>query len=155
MRRTHGFTLIELMIVVAIIGILAMIALPAYNDYITRSKIQEATSQLSDLRVKMESSYMDNRMYGTATVCGISTLLPAPAGTKYFTYTCVSGNANATGDQTYTITAVGAPTQGMAGFNFTIDQSQNKTTVIDGGSAAATAGYAGAACWIQKKPSQC
>jgi type IV pilus assembly protein PilE len=152
MRRMHGFTLIELMIVVAIIGILAMIALPAYNDYITRSKIQEATSQLSDLRVKLESAYMDNRMYGTAKVCSITaTLLPSPPGTKYFKYTCASDNANATGDQTYTITATGVDTEGMKDFILTIDETQTKNTtkVPPGWALPATK------CWVQKKGGAC
>jgi type IV pilus assembly protein PilE len=156
MRRLQGFTLIELMIVIAIIGLLATFALPAYNDYVTRGKIQEATSTLSDLRVKMEQSYMDNRKYGTGKVCSITATYIPPPGTKYFTYECASDKANATGDQTYMITAKGVAGQGMGGFNFTIDESQNKTTTIDGGSAAAKAGYGDAPnCWIQKKPSQC
>ena len=55
-----GFTLIELMIVVAIIGILASIAIPQYSDYVKRGKAAEATSNLATLRIKMEQCFQDN-----------------------------------------------------------------------------------------------
>src|SRR5258708_6947981 len=61
--RGAGFTLIEVMIVVAIVGVLAAIALPNYSDYVKRSKIIEATSVLSDLRVRYEQFFLDNRTY--------------------------------------------------------------------------------------------
>ncbi|MFZ3193397.1 MAG: pilin [Moraxellaceae bacterium] len=50
MNAQKGFTLIELMIVVAIIGILAAIAIPAYNDYITRAQVSEAVSLAGGLK---------------------------------------------------------------------------------------------------------
>ena len=149
MRRLRGFTLIELMIVVAIVGILATIAIPSYNDYITRSKLQEAASTLADLRVKMEQAFMDNRSYldggGVCNVVGGNT----PTATTYFTYTCAAAA------QTYLITAIGIPAKGLSGFNFTIDQANAKTTVITAATPAATAGWTGAACWVQKKGGVC
>jgi type IV pilus assembly protein PilA len=57
MQKNRGFTLIELMIVVAIIGILASISLPAYQDYTTRAKIAEAIALVSELKPNVVSYY--------------------------------------------------------------------------------------------------
>ncbi|MBL0122709.1 MAG: prepilin-type N-terminal cleavage/methylation domain-containing protein [Betaproteobacteria bacterium] len=74
MKRTSqanaGFTLIEVLIVVAIIGILSAIAMPMYGDYVTRSKIQQATAGLGDARVKMEQFFLDNRTYAGGAAPG-------------------------------------------------------------------------------------
>ena len=165
MNRTTGFTLIELMVVVAIVAILAAVAFPAYNDYVTRSKLQEAYTNLSGLRVNMEQYYQDARMYSSTTAggtCGVYAGSPASSFTgfngpavsttvqaKYFTYTCASGGNTASGDQTYTITANG--TANLAGFKFTIDQANNRATAGVGTGWTAPA----STCWVLRKDGSC
>lgn len=133
-----GFTLIEVMIVVAIIGILAAIALPNYTDYVKRGKAAEATSMLANFRVRMEQSYQDNRVY----TC------PADltTGAQNFAYTCVLGADPA---QTYDLTATGVAAQGMTGFTFGIDENNAKTSTFDGTTPSSNT------CWITKKGGQC
>ncbi|MEP6940493.1 MAG: type IV pilin protein, partial [Rudaea sp.] len=64
--RNSGFTLIELMVVVAIVAILAAIALPSYRDYVIRGNLVEGTQQLAAQRAKMEQYYQDARTYATS-----------------------------------------------------------------------------------------
>ena len=146
-RQDSGFTLIELMIVVAIIGILAAVAMPSYNDYITRSKITEAVGALSDARVRMEQYFQDNRFYNTdGTAAAGCAPTVTVANTTNFTFSCVAANPG----QSYVWTATGA--RGMTGFTYTINQTNAKTTTIAAGAAwpAATAN-----CWITSKGGAC
>jgi len=61
-----GFTLIELMIAVAIVGILAAIAVPNYSEYVKRASRAEAASALLDAANKQEQYFVDNRAYSTS-----------------------------------------------------------------------------------------
>jgi len=130
-----GFTLIEIMIVVAIIGILAAIAMPNYTDYVKKGKAAEATATLASARVKMEQFFQDNRTYAG----GPCTTLAAG---KYFTYGC-----GAPDDTTYKITATG--TGDMSNFSFDVNQANVKNSTYDG-SGSATNG-----CWLTGKGASC
>jgi type IV pilus assembly protein PilA len=79
----HGFTLIELMIVVAIIGILAAIAIPAYQDYTVRSKVTEGLGLASAAEVAIAEGYESNDMAGVSAAAGAWNVGFLP--TKYVT----------------------------------------------------------------------
>ena len=135
LNQVKGITLIELIIAVVIVSILAAVAIPSYNEHIIRGKITEATSTLSDGRVKMEQFFQDNRTYSGGT---------CPTATESFTYACSNLTAS-----TYTITATGI---GIASsFVYTIDQAnQRRTTGLKSGWGSVPQN-----CWITKKGGSC
>lgn len=139
-RRPSGFTLMEVMITVAIIGILSAIAIPSYTDYVTRGKLSEAHSSLSDMRVRLEQYYQDNRTYVGAPACTATT-------GKHFTYSCPAATLTATA---FVAQAAGVAAQGTGGFTFTIDQANARATT------AVPSGWASnATCWVVKKGGVC
>jgi len=151
-RTQKGFTLIELMIVVTIIAILAAVAIPSYQDYVTRSRVTEALSGLADARTKIEQYFQDNRSYPAS--CVIQPAVPAATqvqltSLKNFTLSC--DNMSAT---TYTVTATG--TSSMVGFAYTVDQNNTKTSTFSG--TGASKGWTAASpnnCWVIRKGAVC
>ncbi len=74
-RLQQGFTLIELMIVVAIVGILAAIAIPAYQDYVARSKVSEGMAALGACKTSVtEYAQVNNTLPADTTVSGCSSI---------------------------------------------------------------------------------
>lgn len=140
----RGFTLIELMVTVAIVAILAGTALPAYTDYIRRGQLPEAFSALADYRIKMEQYYQDHRNYGAAA-CADVTGAPAwatftPGGAANFTFSCALLDAG----QGYRVTATGKTGVSAAGHTYTVDHSNNQNTTAYKGSTVAKA------CWLSR-----
>jgi type IV pilus assembly protein PilE len=146
MKQPHGFTLIELMIAVAIIAILAAIALPAYNDYVQRGKITEAFTNLSGFRVSMEQYYQDNRKYDGPGLNGCGA--PAPTQAKYFDYECTPAVSPA---QTYSIKATGIANQGLTNFVYTLNEKNERGTTTVGTDWSG----AGNTCWVRRKDGSC
>ena len=145
MSKKSGFTLIELMIVVAIVSILAAVALPSYKNYLIRGRIPDATSALATKRVKMEQWYQDNRTYvGADGGAGLPATLDTTTS-KYFDFS--GTNLTASG---YTLTATGKGP--MAGFSYTVDQANSKTTTITGVSGGWDTT---ATCWVIRSGGQC
>jgi type IV pilus assembly protein PilE len=141
MRKQHGFTLIELMVVVAIVAILTTVAYPSYQDYVTRGQLAEGTSTLADMRVRMEQYFQDNRTYVGAPIC---TTPPTAPTVRYFGFGCAPAAT------TYTLTATGG-TGAVTGFVYTIDQTnQRRTTAVKTGWGSAPVN-----CWVIRKGGGC
>ena len=136
-RVQRGFTLIELMIVVAIIAILAAVAYPSYRDYVLRGRVAEGTAGLQTLKADMERHYQNNRDYrdissGAASPCTNSRTV----GT--FTLSC---------NGTPTLTTFSVQAEGD-GFTFTVNERNVRAT---------TAGPWGtcASAWTLKRGQTC
>jgi type IV pilus assembly protein PilE len=143
-QRAAGFTLIELMIAVAIIGILSAVAYPSYTDYLRRGQIPEAFAAMSEYRVKMEQYFQNYRNYGTTNggACADGANAPAwnnfvPSNAKYFTYTCVS-TING-----YTLTATGSGGRAVGHVYSVNDNNLQRTTQFKGESVSKN-------CWLLK-----
>ena len=150
MRVQKGFTLIEVMIAVAVIAILSAIAIPNYTDYIRRARITEATSALGNMRVKFEQFFQDNRTYaGACTVAPAVSVAMRPVDTPLFTYLCPVLDGTS-----YTITATGVAGSPVANFRFQLANAPATGVVMS--TTAVPAGWTPSAiCWVMKKDGSC
>jgi prepilin-type N-terminal cleavage/methylation domain-containing protein len=141
-RRSKGFTLLELMIVVAIVAILTTIAYPNYRDYVIRGQLVDATQGLAAVRANMERYFQDNRTYlpiGAFTPpCGAANV---PYGR--FNISCPPIDATH-----FTATAVGIAAP-LTGFSFSVTEADVQKTVVT--TPPAPASFLGCpTAWITK-----
>ena len=141
--KLAGFTLIEVMTVVVVIGILAAIALPNYQEYVLRAKLVDAGSSLSQLRVRLEQYYQDNRSYPAVADCNKTVV---GSDSKYFGFSC----AIAEDGQGFTVTATGTASGGTSAFAYTIDEKNNRKTT-----AMPTGWSSESDCWITSRGQKC
>jgi len=137
---TRGFTLIEVMITVAIVAILASIALPNYRDYVLRGQLVDGTNGLSTMRATLERYFQDNRTYESV---GAFTS-PCDAAVQFGTFS-VTCTVDATH---YQLLATGSGA--TDGFVYFVDEKDVRKTdgVPSGWSTCATA-------WIVKRGQPC
>ncbi|WP_374417107.1 type IV pilin protein [Ectopseudomonas oleovorans] len=137
MRSSKGFTLLEVMVVIAIIAILASIALPAYTDYIARSRIKAAQADLVALSLNLENVFQRQLVYPTHSGLNTSQIKAAytgwrPAEEANFAYAVTSTSTG------YTLTATGSAGK-VAGCAITLTQDNARTLAnASGGTCAYT-----------------
>jgi type IV pilus assembly protein PilE len=134
-REPRGFTLIEVMVTLAILAIISAVALPSYSAYVQRSKVPAALDALSAYATRMEQRYQDTGNYANGTACGAAWPTPAPVN---FTMSC----ALVGGNQAFTATATGSGP--MSGYSYTIDNNGNRNTTAHPKGVPATA------CWTTR-----
>jgi type IV pilus assembly protein PilE len=134
-RREAGFTLIEILIAVTLVGILSAVAIPSYANYVLRGRLTDAFTALAAVQPRAEEFWSNNRTYVG---------LPVPPSRANFDYALGA----ATSASSYTVTATGKGA--AAGFGFTIDQNGNRaTTAVPSGWTASTS------CWVDRKGGKC
>lgn len=145
-RRLRGFTLIELMTVVAIVGVLGMIALPTFRDHLIRGQLTDGTNGLSTIRAQMERYYLDNRTYASVSASIVTPCAATDNSVVFgnFRVSC-QGTPDAT---TYTLQAVGSGAS--AGFTFTLNQLDVHATT-----AAARGWNTCTTQWLTKRAQTC
>jgi type IV pilus assembly protein PilE len=124
-QNQRGFTLIELMIVVAAIAILTAIAIPSYDNYMIRAQITDGINALATMQASMEWYYQNHRTYmsteDAAPPCSYQTQVGS------FTLSCTKP---APDDTTYTVTATGSGK--TKNFVYTINQLGERGTTSTG-----------------------
>ncbi len=134
--KQSGFTLVELMIVVAIAGVLTAVAYPSYRAQVNKGYVADAQSELSNTAFDMEQAYQENRTYQDPDVD--DTCAVANFSTDNFSFSC-STNSKTT--YLWTISNLSGGMGGADNYKYTINQSGTKKTIVHAGTSLNTAGW--------------
>ena len=147
LKDSRGFTLVELMIVVAIVGVLAAIAYPSYSQYILKSHRTDARNAVLDLASRQERFFSINNAYSTSPAAlgygATASTFPVSvsvSGQSYYTLTATISSAPS-GFVAIAI-PVSPQTADTKCYSFQVDQSGAQSNLDSGGSALSTTG-----CW--------
>lgn len=147
LHSTRGFTLVELMIGVAIVAVLAAVAVPQYNTYVTRSRLADASTGLATMRAQMERYFQDNRTFANVGTTFISPCNNATVSTRTFGSFVISCINTLDANQ-FTLQATGSGP--VSDFKFTINHQDVRATT-----AAPTGWGTCTSKWIMKKGDAC
>lgn len=121
--KSRGFTLIELMITVAIVGILAAIAFPSYQNQILKSHRTDGKTKLLEVAQRQERYYTDNNTYATnLTLLGYSSS-PANSDNGYYSISAAAGSSGIASSYVLTATRLGSQTSDMTCGNLTLSST--------------------------------
>lgn len=129
-RKVQGFTLVELMVVVAVVALLTSIAVPSYFSYVQRSRVPVGLDALQSYFARMEQRFQDVGSYANGAACAVS----LPNADNYAMNCSLSG-----GGSGFTATATG--NSKLAGYAYTINHNGVRTTT------AHPKGLPGSNCW--------
>ena len=137
-RRAHGFSLVEIMITIVIVGILSSLALPSYRDYVTRARLTEAFAALAAAQTSAEQFWSNEH-----TFAGFDGALSFPGNTSNFSYVLTTATAS-----TYMLQAVGVGP--VAGFVYTVDQNGARATT-----SVPSGWIVNDGCWTDRRDGAC
>ena len=116
-----GFTMIELMVVVVIVGVLAAIAVPIYGKYVKNSRVTEATSRIGEIVTAAKAWAMENQdASGNPTWPSAAGGVVDLTATQNFTYAITAGGGNNANSTAFGVTATGATGSRMAGVSVVV-----------------------------------
>ena len=130
MRKTKGFTLVELVIVIVIVGILSIVAVPIYRGYTRKAMATEGKALLGAIQTAQKIYFAENAFFAAQTATAFASDLDVDArSNKYFTAFAISVTNRGT-SPSFTASTTGTATSGASGISLTLSASKTAAPVM-------------------------